>query len=119
MLREIKNTKQTQYGFQKKWYHSENLDLFLWIRKTKLVKFQLYNKMKNKEEAIIWCRISGIDFYEVKKDLKLQRNGSLELEKIFNPISSDIFPKFSEESNLIPLKTKHLIKSILYMSVYN
>ena len=119
MLREIKNTKQTKYGFQKKWYQSENLDLFIWIRKNKLIKFQLYNKKQEIEEAIIWCRISGIDFYQVKNDPKLQRSASLELEKKYSPISSDIFPIFSEESNLLPFKMKHLIKSVLYMSVYN
>lgn len=119
MLREIRYTVHKDYGFIKKWYHSDSLDLFLWFRKGKLIKFQLCNKTKTIEEAIVWCRLSGLDFYIVDRNNQLQRNMVIKLYQCSCPIDSSIVAKFDKESNNLPVEIKFVIKSIIHLAIFN
>lgn len=54
MLQEIAHIRQSNRRYIKRWFTSRDMDLFIWLRKSVPVRFQLsYNKLNN-EQAISW-----------------------------------------------------------------
>lgn len=109
MLREIKNIKQQTGEPEKRWFSSEEMDLFIWYENNKIISFQLcYDKEKN-EKAISWHKDKGLQHQRVddgenrpghyKATPILVQNGRYELNDIitkFKFYSQNILTEISE-----------------------
>ena len=103
MLTEIKNIKQVTGEPVKRWFHSEQMDLFIWYENNQIISFQLCYDKENKEKAISWHKDKGLQHQKVddgenrpghyKATPILVENGSYELSSIiekFNKLSLNV-----------------------------
>ena len=65
MLTEIKKIKQVTGEPVKRWFHSEQMDLFVWYDNNQFISFQLcYDKEKD-EKAISWHKDKSLQHQKV------------------------------------------------------
>ncbi|MBT8120072.1 MAG: hypothetical protein KJN89_10185 [Gammaproteobacteria bacterium] len=65
MMYEITHTRQTNRSYNKRWFSSREMDLFVWSRGGVPIRFQLaYDKLSN-EKAINWDQHQGFHHYLV------------------------------------------------------
>ena len=65
MFYEIPHTRQSNRSYIKRWFTSCEMDLFIWLRDSVPVRFQLAYDKLNEEKAINWDICQGFRHYLV------------------------------------------------------
>ncbi len=65
MLSEITHLRQENRSLIKRWFTSQEMDLFVWFRNSVPLRFQLSFNKRGKEQAISWDFHRGVQFYRV------------------------------------------------------
>ena len=65
MLYEIPHLRQSKRSYVKRWFTSRDMDLFIWLRNSEPVRFQLTYDKRSEEKAISWNFQLGFNHYLV------------------------------------------------------
>ncbi len=98
MLREIKNTRQIPSEPNRRWFNSEEMDLFIWHQADSIIGFQLCYDKSGQERALTWKPDTGLIHEKVdngesrdgryKATPILLKNGTYDIDSVISEFLS-------------------------------
>ena len=141
MLREITAVQQDANGFLKRWFTSEEFDLYVWVKRSlkeqnyshttkkniaetdldsidnKFEKFDLFYKKLNDEIAISWHQNSGFRYFKVDNESHSGKHPKSPIMVETSGVSlPDMLEKFEQELSEIDYRTASFIVEKLALS---
>lgn len=117
MLTEIKNLRQIHNEPERRWFNSEDMDLFIWCDNNDFIGFQICYDKTASEKALSWKPSTGLVHQQVddgesragryKATPILIENGRFDLEKIRND--------FEYKSKNIPIEVRDFVLDNLFI----